>query len=80
MNCINSEIAAKGTFIPNLSRVPHKCDAEEIYIEREWDSWRLKEDYLEIGKSIMDEFSNYYVSWDAVEIGMFDENGEFIKR
>jgi hypothetical protein len=42
-----------------------KCDVEEIYIEREWDSWRLTDDYSEIGKSIMDEFSNYYGSWEA---------------
>jgi hypothetical protein len=79
MNCINSEIAAKDTFSPNLSNSLHKCYAEEIYIEREWDSWRLKENYSEIGKSIMDEFSNYYGSWDAVEIGIFDESGEFKK-
>ena len=50
-----------------------KCDTEEICIEREWDSWRLEEDYLEIGKSIMDEFSNYYGSWNA---NMFDRDGE----
>ena len=73
MNCINSEIGA-------LSRSIHKCDAEEIYIEREWDSWRLAKDYLEIGKNMMDEFSNYYRFWDTVEVGMFDENGEFIRR
>ena len=73
MNCINSEIGV-------LSRSPHKCDAEEIYIEREWDSWRLRGEYLEIGKSIMTEFINYYKFWDCVEIGMFDENGEFIKK
>jgi hypothetical protein len=57
INPLNSKIARSGPF-------PHyemflECDAEEIYIEREWDSWRLTEDYLEIGKSIMDEFSNY---------------------
>ena len=77
MNCINSELAAKGIFIPNLSRVLHKCDAEEIYIEREWDSWRLTDDYSEIGKSIMDEFSNYYGLWAA---DMFNTDGEFVKR
>lgn len=72
INCINSEIVSQ-----HLSRVPHKCYAEEIYIEREWDSWRLKEDYEEIGKSIMDEFSNYYGFWEA---DMFDESGAFIRR
>lgn len=61
MNSTNSEII-KGGIFPS-SRSSYKCDAEEIYIEREWDSWMLKEDYLKIGKSIMDEFSNYYGLW-----------------
>lgn len=76
MNTINSEIVKGGAF-HNLYRSPHKCDAEEIYIEREWDSWRLTEDYLEIGKSIMDEFSNYYGLWEA---DMFNEDGKFILK
>ena len=74
MNTINSEIV-KGEAFHNLYRSPHKCKAEEIYIEREWDSWRLTEDYLEIGKSIMEEFSNYYGLWEA---DMFNAEGEFI--
>jgi hypothetical protein len=57
-----------------------KFDADEICIEREWDSWRLKEDYLEIGKSIMDEFSNYYELWEASMFNVDDEgNIEFSK-
>ncbi len=72
MNTLNSKIA-RGDHFP-YERFP-KCDSEEIYIEREWDSWRLTEDYLEIGKSIMDEFSNYYRLWEAE---MFNTDGEFI--
>ena len=72
MNTINSEI-----YIKSPLDYDERCDAEEIYIEREWDSWRLTEDYLEIGKSIMDEFSNYYELWKA---DMFNADGEFIKR
>ena len=76
MNTINSEIVKGGVF-HNSYRSPHKCDAEEIYIEREWDSWRLTDDYSEIGKSIMDEFSNYYGLWEAY---MFNADGEFVRR
>ena len=76
INPLNSKIARGGPFPPHYEMVP-ECDAEEIYIEREWDSWRLTEDYLEIGKSIMDEFSNYYELWKA---DMFNDDGEFIKR
>ena len=72
MNTINSEI-----YIKSPLDYDEKCDADEIYIEREWDSWRLTDDYLEIGKSIMDEFSNYYELWKA---DMFNDDGEFIKR
>ena len=45
--------------------------------EREWDSWRLTEDYLKIGKSVMDEFSNYYGLWAA---DVFNTEGEFILK
>ena len=56
------------------------CDAEEISIEREWDSWRLKEDYLEIGKNIMDEFSNCYGLYEANMFNTGDNgNIEFSK-
>jgi len=71
MNTLNSKIAREGAFM-HYEMYP-KCDAEEMHIEREWDSWRLREDYLEIGKSIMDEFSNYYGLWSA---NMFDRDGE----
>ena len=77
MNTLNSKIAGSGHFPPHYyGRFP-KCDADEIYIEREWDSWRLTDDYLEIGKNIMDEFSNYYELWKA---DMFNTDGEFILK
>jgi len=75
INPFNSKIARGGPF-PHYEMVP-ECNAEEIYIEREWDSWRLTEDYLEIGKSIMDEFSNCYELWEA---DMFNTDGEFILK
>jgi len=78
MNTLNSKIAIGG-HLSNYERSPI-CDAEEIHVEREWDSWRLKEDYLEIGKSIMDEFSNYYELWEASMFNVDDEgNIEFSK-
>ena len=77
MKTLTSKIVRGGHFPPNYYEIFPKCDADEIYIEREWDSWRLTEDYLEIGKSIMDEFSNYYELWKA---DMFNDDGEFIKR
>ena len=75
MNTINSKIYIKSPL--DYDESFSKCDAEEINIEREWDSWRLTEDYLEIGKSIMDEFSNYYGLWEA---DMFNAEGEFILK
>ncbi len=74
MNSAGSEII-KGRHFSSLTS-SFKCDIEEIYIEREWDSWRLKEDYLEIGKSIMDEFSNCYGLWKS---DMFNEENGIIK-
>lgn len=74
MNSTNSEIM-KGRLFPS-SMLSYKCDAEEIYIEREWDSWRLKEDYLIIGKNIMDEFSNCYGLWKS---DLFKEDDGTIK-
>jgi hypothetical protein len=41
------------------------CDADEIYIEREWNSWELNNDYIKIGESMLDELSNYYGLWDS---------------
>lgn len=60
MNCANSKI-----YVPERDRPFYDnniCDAEEITVEREWDSWKLKDDYLKIGKSIMDEVANCYGS------------------
>jgi len=76
MNPFNSKIYIQ--FSSGYDDSFSKCDTEEIYIEREWDSWRLTEDYLEIGKSIMDEFSNYYGLWEANYV--FNADGEFVKR
>jgi hypothetical protein len=39
------------------------CDTEEIYVEREWDSWELSNDCIKIGESMLDELSNYYGCW-----------------
>jgi len=74
MNSTNTEIT-KGRIFPSL-RSSYKCDAEEIYIEREWDSWKLKQDYSEIGKTIMDEVCNYYGLWES---DMFKEENGVIK-
>jgi hypothetical protein len=41
------------------------CDADEIYIEREWDSWELNNDYIKIGEGMLDELSNYYGLWNS---------------
>lgn len=70
MNSTNTEIINGGIFSSSSS---YKCDAEEIYIEREWDSWRLRQDYLEIGKTIMDEVCNYYGLWGSDKFK--EENG-----
>ena len=78
MNTLNSKISRRGHLL-HYEMYP-KCDAEEVHIEREWDSWRLKEDYLEIGKTILDEFSNYYGLWSAYMFIRDDEgNIEFSK-
>lgn len=64
MNCANSRL-----YIPKHDRMfydeSNRCDAEEITVEREWDSWKLKDDYLMIGKSIMDEVVNCYGFWES---------------
>lgn len=67
MNSFDSEIV-RG----NFSRFSeNKSNSEEIYIEREWDSWKLKEDYLKIGQNMIDEFSNYFKLWNS---DLFNEN------
>jgi len=58
MNSFDSEID-----INDFSQ--NKSNSEEIYIEREWDSWKLRDDYLKIGKNMIDEFSNYFGLWDS---------------
>lgn len=64
MNCLNSRL-----YIPKWDRdfydERNRCEAEEITVEREWDSWKLKDDYLVIGKSIMDEIANCYGFWES---------------
>ncbi|AKB79784.1 hypothetical protein MSHOH_3301 [Methanosarcina horonobensis HB-1 = JCM 15518] len=73
---------AAGSVIPtgyNPSSYSAKCETDEIYIEREWDSWRLTEDYLEIGRSIIDEFSNYYGLWFN-SLLFTEEEGKFVFR
>ncbi|QCR14825.1 AlbA family DNA-binding domain-containing protein [Methanosarcina mazei] len=62
MNSSGSKISSSSYFRTRDLRV---CDAEEIYIEREWDSWRLEEDYLTIGKDMIDELNNYYGIWNS---------------
>lgn len=50
------------------------CQNKEIIIEREINSWELKEKYVEIVKSIMDEFMNYFGGYeysDFMEGGLF---------
>lgn len=53
------------------------CKNEYIYIEREWDSWDLEHDYLEIGRSIMNEAVNHFGVWDAP---MYGENGVLLQK
>jgi hypothetical protein len=52
------------------------CKNEYIYVEREWDSWDLANDYLKISKSIMDEVVNHFGVWKAP---MYNEKGELTK-
>lgn len=46
--------------------------SKEIRIEREWPSWQLQNDYVEIVKGIMDEFMNHL---GAYEYPFFQEGG-----
>lgn len=73
MNCANSR-----TYIPRHDRIfydeSNRCDAEEVAVEREWDSWKLKDDYLKIGKSIMDKTANCYGCWKSKFF--IEKNGE----
>lgn len=75
MNSANSRL-----YIPEHDRIfydeSNRCDAEEITVEREWDSWKLKDDYLKIGKSIMDEAANCYGFWKSKFF--IEKNGEIL--
>jgi len=51
-----------------------KCVSQKIEIERETNSWELKDNFVEITKSIMDEFMNCF---DRYEYGGFKEGGRF---
>lgn len=41
------------------------CLSDNIFVEREWNSWDLEEDCLVIGKSMIDELSNHYGLWQS---------------
>lgn len=73
-NCMNSQPVSNYTQKPKPENVV--SHSEEMYVEREWDSWRLKDDYLKIGKSIMDEISNYFGVWTSP---LFVEETDSIK-
>jgi len=73
MNSFDSEIV-RGSFSQN------KSNSEEIYIEREWDSWKLRDDYLKIGKNMIDEFSNYFRLWNSDLFHESEETLEFRGR
>lgn len=62
-NCLGSYNPENGTFGGNS--YGHEYPDENILIEREWDSWKLSEDYLLIGKNMMDELSNHYGFWES---------------
>ncbi len=51
-----------------------KCVRKKMEIERETNSWELRDSFLEIVKSIMDEFMNYFGRY---EYGGFMEGGQF---
>jgi len=73
INCANSEV-----YFRKSERIHYidfnRCDADEITIEREWDSWNLKDDHLKIGKSIMDEIANCYGFWNSRFLTYIDES------
>lgn len=61
-NCMKSSI-----FNDSPLAIAHKSKylGENIIVEREWNSWELSDDYLSIGKNIMDELSNHYGYWKS---------------
>lgn len=60
----------RGSAIPidspkfSMFRYSDKCDTDEIYIEREWNSWELNNDYAVIAKNMIDELCNFYGVWE----------------
>ena len=63
-NCLESYMHNYNTLAHSYG---HQYSGENILIEREWDSWKLSEDYLTIGKNMMDELSNHYGFWKSQE-------------
>lgn len=62
-NCLGSYMTENGTF--GGKSYGHEYPDENILVEREWDSWKLSEDYSLIGKNMMDELSNHYGFWES---------------
>lgn len=73
-NCVNSQPTSSYAQMPRSENIASYSD--EIYVEREWDSWKIRDDYLKIGKSIMDEISNYFGIWTSP---IFVEEADSIK-
>lgn len=44
---------------PGYTQYGTDYSGDDISIESEWDFWRLDDEYIEIGRSIMDELSNH---------------------
>jgi len=63
LKCINTKNVLSVYNFENTSRKFHKtliCYSESVKIERESSSWKLHSQAVEITKSIMDEFMNYF--------------------
>ncbi|MDW7733675.1 MAG: ATP-binding protein [Methanolobus sp.] len=67
-NCRDSMLDRRIGFSRN------KCESDEIYVEREWNSWSLEQDSFNIGKSIMDEIYNYFGLWECGDFSVDGEN------
>lgn len=63
-----------------ISRDSKECLSEHISIEREWDSWKLEEDCLAIGKSVLDELNNHYGLWVSHYLVEQDGKIEFNRK
>ena len=66
-NCLDMRLDRRG-----LSR--NKCESDEIYVEREWNSWSLEQDLFTIGKSIMDEIYNHFGLWECGDFTVEEGN------